>query len=87
MQVQSQPHGTYSYQQHFSRIGTAVTLPVAACIMHWALLLVLGWVEGRDVRKLKALEAAKRSMIKELKVGSWGLGLRAKQSNMSGFQQ
>lgn len=66
MQVQRQTH--ISYQQHFSRIGTALALPAAAFVLHWFLLLLNRWFQGRDSRKLKALEAAQRSMVKELKV-------------------
>eukprot|EP00879_Flechtneria_rotunda_P017494 GHRR01018343.1.p1 GENE.GHRR01018343.1~~GHRR01018343.1.p1 ORF type:complete len:436 (+),score=201.31 GHRR01018343.1:371-1678(+) len=66
-QVQQKSPGTYSYQQHVSWIGGAMALPACAFALHWLLVFVLGAVEGRDVRKLKALEAAKRNMIKELK--------------------
>lgn len=72
LQVQSQPHGTYSYQQHFSRVGTAIALPAAAAAIHWVLLFIMGWAESCDRKKLKTLEAAKRSMVKELKVSCQG---------------
>jgi hypothetical protein len=45
-----------------------MALPVVAIAVQWLLVLLLGVAEGRDSRKLKGLEAAKRSMIKELKV-------------------
>jgi hypothetical protein len=67
-QVQRQPVGYYSYQQHLHRVGGAMALPVIAFAVQWLLVLLLGFVESRDSKKLKSLEAAKRSMIKELKV-------------------
>lgn len=69
--MRQQPAGTYSYQQHFARVGGAMALPAAAFAAHWLLLLGLGLLEGRDGRRLKALEGAKRGMIKELKVTRW----------------
>jgi hypothetical protein len=67
-QVQRQPPGYYSYQQHLHRVGGAMALPAIAFAVQWLLVLLLGFVESRDSKKLKSLEAAKRSMIKELKV-------------------
>ncbi|KAF6262489.1 hypothetical protein COO60DRAFT_1699220 [Scenedesmus sp. NREL 46B-D3] len=66
-QVQRQPLGYYSYQQHLHRVGGAMALPLVAFAVQWLLVLLLGIVESRDSTKLKSLEAAKRSMIKELK--------------------
>jgi hypothetical protein len=68
LQVQRQPVGYYSYQQHLQRVGGAMAMPVMAFAVQWLLVLLLGFVESRDSKKLKSLEAAKRSMIKELKV-------------------
>jgi hypothetical protein len=68
VQVQRQPLGYYSYQQHLHRVGGAMALPVIAFAVQWLLVLLLSVAESRDSRKLKSLEAAKRSMIKELKV-------------------
>lgn len=45
-----------------------MAIPAAAFAAQWMLMVVLTVVEGRGSRKLKGLEAAKRSMIKELKV-------------------
>uniref|UniRef100_A0A383WGX1 Uncharacterized protein n=1 Tax=Tetradesmus obliquus TaxID=3088 RepID=A0A383WGX1_TETOB len=66
-QVQRQPLGYYSYQQHLYRVGGAMALPLVAFAVQWLLVVLLGVAEGRDSRKLKSLETAKRSMIKELK--------------------
>jgi hypothetical protein len=43
-------------------------LPAVAFGVYWVLLLMLKVGDNRDANKLKALQMAKRSMIRELKV-------------------
>jgi len=66
-QVQQQQ---YAYREHFERVASAIALPVGAGALHWALLWVMGLLDQRVVKRIKALEDAKRAMIKELKVRS-----------------
>jgi hypothetical protein len=46
----------------------SLCLPLLFSILHWVVLHLLGFLDSRDERKVKALEAAKRKMVKELKV-------------------
>ncbi|KAF8073061.1 hypothetical protein HT031_000722 [Scenedesmus sp. PABB004] len=66
-QVQQQPPGTFTYQQHFARVGGALALPAAAGALHWLAALALGVLQRRDAARVKRLEGMKRSMVKELK--------------------
>jgi hypothetical protein len=66
--VQQQPAGALTYQQHFNRVGGALSLPTAALLLHWLLGLGLELAARRDAARLGRLEAAKRGMLKELKV-------------------
>lgn len=57
----------YAYQEHFRRVAGAMALPLAAGAAHWALLGFVGALDRRVARRVKALEDAKRALIKELK--------------------
>eukprot|EP00775_Hariotina_reticulata_P010382 gene10382-10540_t len=65
--VQQQPQGTFTYQEHFNRVSGAMLLPAVAYSLYWVMLFILKAGDKRDAKKLRALHAAKRSMIKELK--------------------
>jgi len=66
--TQRLPPGFLSYQEHLMRVGGALAAPAAAVAAHWLLGALLALLESRDERRLRALEAAKRAMVKELKV-------------------
>jgi len=68
LQVQQQQPGTFTYQEHFNRVGGAMLMPAVASCLYWVLLLTLRAGDNQDAKKLNALLTAKRSMIKELKV-------------------
>jgi len=65
--IQQLPPGTLSYQEHFQQVGLSLGLPLVAGVLHWIVHRLAGFLDSRDGRKIKALEAAKRKMVKELK--------------------
>lgn len=67
-QVQQQPQGMLTYQQHFQRTAAAAAVPACALLLHWVAALWMGVAQRRDMRKLQRLEATQRTMLKELKV-------------------
>lgn len=66
-QVQQQPQGTLTYQQHFQRTAAAAAVPACALLLHWLAALWMDVAQRRDMRKLQRLEATQRTMLKELK--------------------
>jgi hypothetical protein len=68
LQVQQQPHGTYSYQEHFQRTGGAMAVPACALLLHWVVGFWMDMQQRRDTRKLQRLETTQKTMLKELKV-------------------
>lgn len=68
VQIQQQPQGTYSYQEHFQRTGAAIAVPVCAVLLHWLLGFWMDVQQRRDTKKLQRLEATQKTMLKELKV-------------------
>lgn len=81
-QIQQQPAGTYTYQEHFNRTAAAMAVPAFAVLLHYVSVVALDLKQRRDLRKLQRLEEAKRAMLKELKArgadtagkgaGAWG---------------
>lgn len=67
-QVQQQPQGMLTYQQHFQRTAAAAAVPACALLLHWVAALWMDVAQRRDMRKLQRLEATQRTMLKELKV-------------------
>lgn len=79
-QVQQQPAGTFTYQQHFNRTAGAMMVPVCAVLLHYILALVMDMQQRRDTRKLQRLQDAKKSMVKELKVKPSTLSLATRRA-------
>ncbi len=68
LQIQQQPQGTYSYQEHFRRTGGAMAVPACAVLLHWVVGFWMDMQQRRDTRKLQRLENTQKTMLKELKV-------------------
>lgn len=52
-------------------------MPCCAVLLHWVAALWMDLAQRRDGRKLQRLEAAQKTMLKELKVWTdvWGGGV------------
>lgn len=68
LQVQQQPSGMLTYQQHFQRTAGAMAVPACAVLLHWLAAFWMDMQQRRDTRKLQRLEATQKTMLKELKV-------------------
>jgi hypothetical protein len=68
LQVQQQPSGVLTYQQHFQRTAGAMAVPALAVLLHWLAAFWMDLQQRRDTRKLQRLEATQKTMLKELKV-------------------
>jgi choline-glycine betaine transporter len=68
LQVQQQPSGVLTYQQHFQRTAGAMAVPACAVLLHWLAAFWMDMQQRRDTRKLQRLQATQKTMLKELKV-------------------
>jgi hypothetical protein len=66
-QVQRQAPGTYTVGEHAARTSAALALPFAVAAVRWLLLLLLGAADARASSHAAKLDAAKRTLVRELK--------------------